>query len=105
MMAVQSVMCYTAYLRMLLRITNYIEANSPVISPRDAPLVVGQALVDQSLLTIEASRLHSVAESAFGNSSGRVISPTHSLYLTHNTHKRQTSMPPAGFEPAIPKSE
>jgi hypothetical protein len=27
------------------------------------------------------------------------------LYLTaHNTHKRQTSMPPAGFEPAIPES-
>jgi hypothetical protein len=28
------------------------------------------------------------------------------LYLTtHNIHKRQTSMPPAGFEPAIPVSE
>jgi hypothetical protein len=28
------------------------------------------------------------------------------LYLTtHNTHKRQTSMPPAGLEPAIPASE
>jgi hypothetical protein len=28
------------------------------------------------------------------------------LYLTtHNTHKRQTSMPPAGFEVAIPASE
>ena len=28
------------------------------------------------------------------------------LYLTtHNTHKRQTSMPPAGFEPAIPARE
>ena len=28
------------------------------------------------------------------------------LYLTiHNTHKRQTSMSPAGFEPAIPASE
>jgi len=28
------------------------------------------------------------------------------LYLTtHNTCKRQTSMPPAGFEPAIPASE
>ena len=28
------------------------------------------------------------------------------LYLTtQNTHKRQTSMPPAGFEPAIPASE
>jgi len=28
------------------------------------------------------------------------------LYLTtHNTHKRQTSMPPAGFQPPIPVSE
>jgi len=28
------------------------------------------------------------------------------LYLTtHNTHKRQTSMPPVGFAPAIPASE
>ena len=28
------------------------------------------------------------------------------LYLTtHNTHNRQTSMPPAGFEPAIPTTE
>ena len=28
------------------------------------------------------------------------------LYLTtHNTHNRQTSMPPAGFEPAFPSSE
>jgi hypothetical protein len=28
------------------------------------------------------------------------------LYLTtHNTHKKQTSMPPVGFEPAIPASE
>ena len=28
------------------------------------------------------------------------------LYLTtHNTHNRQTSMPPAGFEPTIPSGE
>jgi len=28
------------------------------------------------------------------------------LYLTtHNTHNRQTSMPPVGFEPTIPASE
>ena len=28
------------------------------------------------------------------------------LYLTtHNTHNRQTSMPPAGFEPAIPAGD
>jgi len=28
-----------------------------------------------------------------------------STYTTHNTHKRQTSMPPARFENAIPASE
>ena len=27
------------------------------------------------------------------------------LYLIHNTHKRQTSMPPAGCEPVIPERE
>jgi hypothetical protein len=28
------------------------------------------------------------------------------LYLTtHNTHNRQTSMPPAGYEPTVPESE
>ena len=27
------------------------------------------------------------------------------FYLTHNTHNRQISMPPVGFEPAIPASE
>jgi len=32
--------------------------------------------------------------------------PWFPLYLTtHNNHNRQTSMPPAGFEPAIPASE
>jgi hypothetical protein len=32
--------------------------------------------------------------------------PRRDLYLTtHNTHKRQTSMPSAGFEPTIPASE
>jgi hypothetical protein len=33
-------------------------------------------------------------------------SPCRDLYLTtHNTHNRQTSMPQAGFEPAIPTCE
>jgi hypothetical protein len=32
--------------------------------------------------------------------------PMQRLYLiTHNTHKRQTTMPPAGLEPAISESE
>ena len=33
-------------------------------------------------------------------SPGRVIGPTQRL-LSHNTHKRQTSMPSVGFEPTI----
>jgi hypothetical protein len=28
-----------------------------------------------------------------------------STWQTHNTHNRQTSMPPAGFEPAIPAGD
>jgi hypothetical protein len=31
--------------------------------------------------------------------------PTHRPLTTHNTHKRQTSKPPAGFEHAVPASE
>jgi hypothetical protein len=38
--------------------------------------------------------------------SRRMISPTRSiLYLKTNTHKSETAVPPAGFEPAIPPSE
>ena len=41
------------------------------------------------------------------DSSGPVISPTQRPLpeKTHNTHKRQTFLPPAGFELAIPASE
>jgi len=64
-----------------------------------------QPLVGQNLLIIEASRSHS------GTTLGRTPldkwSARHrDLYLqTHNTHTRQTSMPPGGFEPTIPASE
>jgi hypothetical protein len=63
-----------------------------------------QLPVDQGLLIVEASRSHSVRHSTLGKSpldegSARL----RDLYLTtHITHKRQTSMPQAGFEPAIP---
>jgi len=30
---------------------------------------------------------------------------TDPILTTHNTHNRQTSMPPVGFEPTIPESE
>ena len=51
------------------------------------------------------SRLHDYTQTHHIqlNFFGRVVSPNRrSLYLTkhkHNTHKRQTSLPPAGFEP------
>jgi hypothetical protein len=36
----------------------------------------------------------------------REVTGNAALYLTtHNTHNRETSMPPAGFEPEIPGSE
>ena len=66
-----------------------------------------QPLVGQGLLSIEASRSHffrhiTLGRTSLDESSARRID----LYLTtHNTHKRQTSMPPAGFEPTIPASE
>ena len=64
-----------------------------------------QPLLGQDLPIIEASQSYS------DTTLGRI--PLHEwsaqrtdLYLkTHNTHKRQTSMPPAGFEPTIPASE
>jgi hypothetical protein len=39
------------------------------------------------------------------DSSGQVISPIQKSLTTYNTHNRQTSMLPAGFEPAIPAGE
>jgi hypothetical protein len=59
-----------------------------------------QPIADQRRLVLEVSRSHTVAQSV--NSSGRGIGPSQNLYLTtHNTHKRQTSMLPAEFKPAI----
>jgi hypothetical protein len=58
-----------------------------------------QLLMGQVLLIIEASRSHSLRQTTLGRtplyeSSAR----RRGLYLTtHNTHNRQTSMPPVGF--------
>jgi hypothetical protein len=65
-----------------------------------------QPLVIQDLVIIEAARSHSrhitLGMTPLDVWSARRIS----LYLTtHNTRKRQTSMPPAGFEPVIPASK
>jgi hypothetical protein len=52
-------------------------------------------LVGLGLLIVEVSTSHSVG-----------LGPRRDLYLTtHITHRRQTSMPPAAFEPAIPERE
>jgi hypothetical protein len=56
------------------------------------------SLVDQGLFLSEASPLQSVGT--------LWTAERRDLYLTtHNTHNRQTSMSPAGFEAAIPASE
>jgi hypothetical protein len=64
-------------------------------------------LVGISRRLLEASRLHSDTPNSVGLlwTSGQPDAETY-LYLTiHNTHKRQISIPPAGFEPAIPAIE
>jgi len=54
------------------------------------------------LRLITLSGPHTVGRTPLDEGSAR----RRDLYLTtHNIYKRQTSMPPAGFEPAIPASE
>jgi len=61
-----------------------------------------QPPVDQDLLVIETSR----SQSDTPKSEDEWWDRRGDLYVTtHNNHKRQTSMPPAGSEPAIPSSE
>jgi len=62
-------------------------------------------LVGQGFLVIQASRSHSdttLGRTPLDEWSARRRDP---YLITHNTHKRQISMHPAGFEPAIPTSE
>ena len=60
----------------------------------------------QGLLIIEASRPHSDTSHSVGLLWTSDQPDAETSYLeTHNTHKRKTSMPPAGFEPEIPTSE
>jgi hypothetical protein len=53
------------------------------------------------------SRLHDHRHSSLGRTPlDKWSARRRDLYLTtHNIHKRQTAMPPAGFEPTIPASE
>jgi hypothetical protein len=65
-----------------------------------------QPLVGQGLVIIETSQSHSDTPHSVGALRMSDQPRRRDLYLTkHNTHKRQTSMPPVGFEPAIPGSD
>jgi hypothetical protein len=62
--------------------------------------------VGQGLLIIADSRSHSTHNTTGRNPKGEWSARRTDLYMTtHNSHKRQTSTPPAGFEPTIPASE
>ena len=63
-----------------------------------------QPLVGQGLLIIDGSRLQSVIHTTLGRTP---VDVRHrDLYLTrHNTHKRQTTIPPPGCQPAVSASE
>jgi hypothetical protein len=58
------------------------------------------ALVDLGLLSVEVPRPHSDMPHSV-----ELLWTNDQTVLTHNTHKTQTSMSPAGFRPAIPASE
>jgi hypothetical protein len=67
-----------------------------------------QPLVGQGRrLIVEASRSHAVKHATLCRTPLDEWSARHrDIYLrTHNTHKRQTSMPLAIFEPTIPASQ
>ena len=64
-----------------------------------------QPLVGQGFLIIEASRSHSDTPHLVGLFWTNDKHDAETSTSTHNTHKRQTSMPPAGFKPTIPASE
>jgi hypothetical protein len=58
-------------------------------------------------LTVEVTRSHSLTHSLTVGliwTSDQPVAEA-ATYTTHNTHKSQTSLPPAGFEPTIPASE
>jgi hypothetical protein len=66
-----------------------------------------QPLVGQGLLITEASRSHPARHTTLGRTPlDEWSARRRDLYLKiHSTHKRETSMPPAEFEPTIPASE
>ena len=68
--------------------------------------MVLQPKVGKGLLIIEASRSHSDTPHSVELLWTSDQSHAETFYLiTHNNRRRQTSMPPAGLEPALPGSE
>jgi hypothetical protein len=69
-------------------------------------LMAQQPLVGQGVLCVEASRSHSDTAHSVGLlwTSDQPDAETSAL-TAHNNYKRQTSMPPAGFEPKTPASD
>ena len=59
----------------------------------------------QGRLMLEIPRSHTITHTPVGRTplDGGSASRRDLYLTTHNTHKRQTSMPPAGFEPGIPE--
>ena len=68
---------------------------------------VSEFLLDLGLPLFDFSRSHLMRHNTIGRTpSDEGWVHCRDLYLTtHNTHKRQTSMPLAGFEPAFSESE
>jgi len=65
------------------------------------------ALVGPGVLIVEVSRSHSDRHATLSRTPlDEWVASHRAFYLTtHNTHKRQTSMLPAGFKPRIPANE
>ena len=54
---------------------------------------------------LDVSRSHTTTHHSRYDSSGRMISSSQRPLTTHDTHNRQISMPPVGFEPTISADE
>jgi hypothetical protein len=69
--------------------------------------MAGQPLGGLGLLIVRGFAITHFRHTTLGRTPLDEWSACHrDLYLTtHNTHKRQTSMSPAGFEPTIPANE
>jgi len=79
--------------------------NSVVVKGLDSFYHGATALVGQGLLIFENSRSHSVKHAPLGRTCEWPARRRDLHLTTHNTHKRQTSILPAGFEPTIPTGQ